>query len=57
VHIPETRDGAETEVQLREDGRGGVTRVFRVAGVVRPWSADAQRWYERVNQHLYEHMR
>ncbi len=57
VHFRETRDGVETEVQLREDGRGGVTRVFRVAGAARPWNAEAQRWYERVNQHLYEHLR
>ncbi|HLM66828.1 MAG TPA: hypothetical protein VK358_04830, partial [Longimicrobium sp.] len=57
VHVRETRDGVETEVQLREDGRGGVTRVYRVAGAARPWDADAQRWYERVNQHLYEHLR
>jgi beta-lactamase regulating signal transducer with metallopeptidase domain len=57
VHFRETRDGVETEVQLREDGRGGVTRIYRVAGVVRPWSAEAQRWYERVNQHVYEHIR
>jgi beta-lactamase regulating signal transducer with metallopeptidase domain len=57
VHVRETRDGVETEVQLREDGRGGVIRVFRVAGAVRPWGAEAQHWYERVNQHLYEHLK
>ena len=57
VHFRETRGGVETEVQLREDGRGGVIRVFRVAGVARPWSAEAQAWYERVNQHLYDHMK
>jgi hypothetical protein len=57
VHFRETLAGVETEVQLREDGRGGVTRTYRVAGVVRPWSAEAQRWYERVNQHLYEHLK
>jgi beta-lactamase regulating signal transducer with metallopeptidase domain len=57
VHFRETRDGVETEAQLREDGRGGVVRVYRVAGVARPWDADAQRWYERVNQHVYEHMK
>jgi beta-lactamase regulating signal transducer with metallopeptidase domain len=57
VHFRETRGGVETEVQLREDGRGGVVRVYRVAGVARPWDADAQRWYERVNQHLFQHLR
>ncbi|HEX6042147.1 M56 family metallopeptidase, partial [Longimicrobium sp.] len=57
VNFRETRDGVETEVQLREDGHGAVTRTYRVAGAVRPWDADAQRWYERVNQHLYDHLK
>ena len=57
VHFRETSGGVETEVELREDGRGGVTRTFRVAGTVRPWSDEAQRWYERINQHLYEHLK
>jgi beta-lactamase regulating signal transducer with metallopeptidase domain len=57
VHFRETSNGVETEVELREDGRGGVTRTFRVAGAVRPWDERAQRWYERINQHLYEHLR
>jgi hypothetical protein len=57
VHFREALGGVETEVELREDGRGGVIRTFRVAGVARPWDAEAQRWYERVNQHVYEHMR
>ena len=57
VHFRETSGGVETEVELREDGRGGVTRTFRVAGVVRPWSDEAQRWYERINQHLYQHQK
>jgi beta-lactamase regulating signal transducer with metallopeptidase domain len=57
VYFRETAGGVETEVELREDGRGGVTRTYRVAGAVRPWDADAQRWYERVNQHVYEHLK
>jgi beta-lactamase regulating signal transducer with metallopeptidase domain len=57
VHFRETSGGVETEVELREDGRGGVTRTFRVAGAVRPWSDEAQRWYERINQHLYQHLK
>jgi beta-lactamase regulating signal transducer with metallopeptidase domain len=57
VHFRETAGGVETEVELREDGRGGVTRIYRVAGAARPWDAEAQRWYERINQHVYQHMR
>ena len=57
VTIRETLRGVETAVELREDGRGGVIRIFRVDGAARPWDADAQAWYERVNQHLYHHVK
>jgi hypothetical protein len=52
-----TSAGVETVVELREDGDGGVIRSCRVGGASRPWDADAQRWYEAANQHLYRHMK